>query len=123
VVPDIVRAVHEGRPIELGNLWPKRDLIFVTDTAAALLALAPGRPGFDVFNVGTGVGTAIEDVVGEIERLVGSSLEVRQVPERMRDDDGHLISNPRKLMKSTGWKPRYDLRAGLGRLLESERLS
>lgn len=123
VVPDIVRAVHEGRTIELGNLWPKRDLIFVTDTAAALVALAAGPPGFEVFNVGTGVGTAIEEVVAAIERLVGSTLEVRQVPERMRNDDGHLISDPRKLMKATGWKPRYDLRAGLGLLLESERLA
>ena len=31
-------------------------------------------------------------------------------------------TDPGKLMKATGWKPRYDLRAGLGRLLESERL-
>jgi UDP-glucose 4-epimerase len=122
VVPDIVRAMNEGRPIELGNLWPKRDLIFVTDTADALVAVAAGEPGFEVFNVGTGVGTAIQDVVAAIEGLVGSTLEVRQVPERMRDGDGHLISDPRKLMKTTGWKPRYDLHTGLGRLLESERL-
>jgi UDP-glucose 4-epimerase len=122
VVPDIVRAMNEGRPIELGNLWPKRDLIFVTDTADALLAVAAGPPGYEVFNVGTGVGTAIEEVVAAIEGLVGSRLEVRQVPERMRDGDGHLISDPRKLMKTTGWSPKYDLRAGLGRLLESERL-
>lgn len=122
VVPDIVRAINEGRTIELGNLWPKRDLIFVTDTADALLAVAAGKPGYEVFNVGTGVGTAIEEVVAAIEGLVGSTLEVRQVPERMRDGDGHLISNPRKLMESTGWSPRYDLEAGLRRLLESERL-
>jgi UDP-glucose 4-epimerase len=122
VVPDIVRAINEGRPIELGNLWPKRDLIFVTDTADALLAVASGTPGYEVFNVGTGVGTAVEDVVAEIEGLVGSKLEVRQVPERMREGDGHLISDPRKLMQTTGWRPRYDLRAGLGRLLEAERL-
>jgi UDP-glucose 4-epimerase len=87
-----------------------------------LVAVAAGEPGFEVFNVGTGVGTAIQDVVAAIEGLVGSTLEVRQVPERMRDGDGHLISDPRKLMKTTGWKPRYDLHTGLGRLLESERL-
>jgi UDP-glucose 4-epimerase len=122
VVPDIVRAINEGRPIELGNLWPKRDLVFVTDTADALVAMAEGKSGYEVFNVGTGVGTAIEDVVAALEGLVGSTLEVRQVPERMRDGDGHLISDPRKLMDETGWKPRYNLQTGLGRLLESERL-
>jgi UDP-glucose 4-epimerase len=122
VLCDVMTALSAEKPIELGNLWPKRDLIFVTDTADALLAVAAGPPGYEVFNVGTGVGTAIEEVVAAIEGLVGSRLEVRQVPERMRDGDGHLISDPRKLMKTTGWSPKYDLRAGLGRLLESERL-
>ena len=122
VLPNIIKAIDEREPIELGNLWPKRDLIFVTDTAAALIATAEGGPGFEVFNVGTGVGTTIEEVVAAIGAILGSHLEVRQVRERMRDDDGHLISDPGKLMKATGWQPRYDLRAGLGRLLESEHL-
>jgi UDP-glucose 4-epimerase len=122
VLPNIIKALGEGKPVELGNLWPKRDLIFVTDTAAALVAVAAGGPGFEVFNVGTGIGTTIEDVVAAIEAITGSPLEVRQVPERMRDDDGHLISDPGKLIKTTGWQPGYDLRAGLSRLLEWEGL-
>jgi len=40
----------------------------------------------------------------------------------MRDGDGHLISDPRKLIDATGWKPQYDLEAGLRQLLESEGL-
>jgi UDP-glucose 4-epimerase len=122
VLPGIMAALGEGKPIELGNLWPKRDLIFVTDTAAGLVATAAGGPGFEVFNVGTGTGTAIKDVLQAIEKITGSRLEVRQVPERMREGDGHLISDPRKLMDATGWNPRHDLEAGLRALLEWEGL-
>ncbi len=118
VLPNIIDAIREGAPIELGNMWPKRDLIFVTDTASALVTVAEGDHGFDFFNVGTGIGTTIEDVVTGIETLMGAPLDVRQARERMRADDGHLISNSRKLMRATGWQPRYDLRAGLSRLLE-----
>ena len=122
VLPDIMKRMHEGKTIELGNLWPKRDLIFVTDTAAGVVAAAEGGPGLEVFNVGTGTGTAIQDVIREIEAITGKALDVRQVPERMRDGDGHLISDPRKLMDTTGWKPRHDLEAGLRQLLEWEGL-
>ena len=122
VLPDILRALSEGRSIELGNLWPKRDLIFVTDTAAGLVASAAGNPGFDIFNVGTGCGTTIQDVLQSIEAISGSALEVRQVPGRMRQDDGHLISDPRKLMDTTGWKPQHDLATGLRQLLKWEGL-
>jgi UDP-glucose 4-epimerase len=122
VLPEIMKALGEGKPVELGNMWPKRDLIFVTDTAAALVAVAQGGPGFEIFNVGTGTGTTIQDVVRTIEMIAGSPLNVRQVPERMREGDGHLISDPRKLIDVTGWKPRYDLGAGLRLLLEAEGL-
>ncbi|HEY2574940.1 MAG TPA: NAD-dependent epimerase/dehydratase family protein [Streptosporangiaceae bacterium] len=122
VLPDVMKCMGEGKPIELGNLWPKRDLIFVTDTAAGLVASASGGPGLEVFNIGTGTGTAIQDVLQVIEEITGKELDVRQVPGRMREGDGHLISDPGKLMRATGWKPVCDLQTGLRLLLESEGL-
>jgi len=72
--------------------------------------------------VGTGTGTTIEDVMETIGEITAHPVDVRQVPERMREGDGHLISDPQKLMQATGWKPEYDLEAGLRRLLASEGL-
>jgi len=118
-----MKALGAGKkPIELGNLWPQRDLIFVTDTAAGLVAAAQGEPGLEVFNIGTGTGTTIEDVMETIGDVTGYPVDVRQAPERMRDGDGHLISDPQKLMQATGWKPQYDLEAGLRNLLAAEGL-
>jgi UDP-glucose 4-epimerase len=122
VLPEVMKALHAGRTIELGNLWPMRDLIFVTDTAAALVAAADGGPGIEVFNVGTGTGTTIEDVMETIGEITGKPAEIRQVPERMRDGDGHLVSDPGKLVQASGWKPDYDLEAGLRALLTWEGL-
>lgn len=121
VLPDIMKCLDRGKTIELGNLWPKRDLIFVTDTAAGIVATAAGPAGLEVFNVGTGCGTAIQDVLQVIEEITGNPLDVRQVPGRVREGDGHLISDPQKLM-ATGWKPEHDLEAGLRQLLDSEGL-
>jgi len=142
VLPEVIKALSAGKAIELGNLWPQRDLIFVTDTAAGLAAAAQGGvagsgpaqggvagfglaerdPGLEVFNVGTGTGTTIQDVMETIGEITGHPVDVRQVPERMREGDGHLISDPQKLMQATGWKPEYDLEAGLRQLLASEGL-
>lgn len=122
VLPEVMKALRAGKTIELGNLWPQRDLIYVTDTAGALVAAAQGGPGLEVFNVGTGTGTTIEDVMETIGEITGQPVDVRQVPERMREGDGHLVSDPQKLMQATGWKPEYDLEAGLRQLLASEGL-
>jgi UDP-glucose 4-epimerase len=121
VLPDVMQRLRQGKTIELGNLWPKRDLIFVTDTAAGIVATAAGDAGLEVFNVGTGTGTPVQDVLETIEEITGNRLDVIQVPDRMREEDGHLISNPHKLM-SNGWKPEHDLESGLRRLLDAEGL-
>ena len=121
VLPDIMQRLGRGKTIQLGNLWPKRDLIFVTDTAAGIVATAAGDAGLEVFNVGTGIGTPVQDVLETIEEITGNRMDVIQVPGRMREGDGHLISNPHKLM-GTGWKPEHDLEAGLRRLLDAEGL-
>src|SRR5229473_4907516 len=70
VLPAIMAAMRDGQTIGLGNLWPQRDLIYVTDTARAIAATAAGH-GFDVFNVGTGTGTTIADVLAAIEAIRG----------------------------------------------------
>ena len=122
VLPEVVKALKAGNTIELGNLWPQRDLIFVTDTAAAVVAAAQGDPGLEIFNVGTGTGTTIQDVMETIGEITGKPVDVRQVPERMREGDGHLIADPQKLMHASGWKPQYDLEAVLRQLLAAEGL-
>ncbi len=121
VLPGIMAALRAGEAIELGSLWPRRDFIFVADTVKAMVASASGH-GFDVFNVGTGIGTSVGDVVAAIEAIRGEPLKVREHADRRRVSDGHLVCDPRKLMAATRWKPEYDLKAGLRRLLAFEGL-
>jgi UDP-glucose 4-epimerase len=121
VLVDIMSCLKAGTIVELGNLWPRRDLIFVTDAVAGLVATTAGGPGLVAFNVGTGRGTTVQDVLRSIEAIRGRPLDVRQVPSRMRENDGHLVGDPGKLMQ-TGWKPEHDLDAGLRRLLTLEGL-
>lgn len=121
VLVDIMSCLKAGTAIELGNLWPRRDLIFVTDAVAGIVATAAGGPGLTAFNVGTGRGTAVQHVLRSIEAIRGDPLEVRQVVSRMRADDGHLIGDPGKLME-TGWRHEHDLDSGLRRVLRWEGL-
>src|SRR5438094_2846033 len=79
VLPHVMELLKVGqRSIQLGNVWPKRDLIFASDAAEALMLLASGPAGFDVFNIGTGVGTSIQDVIALIQAVSGLALEIEQ---------------------------------------------
>src|SRR3990172_2940130 len=72
VIPTIIAQVLTGSEVRLGSLWPVRDFTFAADTVEGLLAAArsDARPG-EAFNLGSGTGVSIEEVVRRVMRLAG----------------------------------------------------
>jgi GDP-4-dehydro-6-deoxy-D-mannose reductase len=92
--------------IRIGNTTPRRDLSDVRDVVRAYDALMQmGTPGV-VYNVASGVGHTVADV---LTALIGRS----RVPVRMEVDPGRqrpndvpvLVGDPARLRAATGWQP------------------
>jgi len=87
-----------------------RDYIHVSDLIDAhVLALEALRAGgdSDCFNCGYGRGTSVREVVGEMERITGRPLPVREGPRRPGDPP-MLVADSTKLQNRLGWRPRHD---------------
>src|SRR5207247_2401838 len=94
VLGRILDAIRRRRPLELGNTWPKRDFVDVNDVVSVLIGASELRAErFVTVNVGTGVGTTVLDLVRIIEELMGTSVQLKELPERRRDDDGHVVAD------------------------------
>ncbi len=107
--------------VRIGNLHPVRDFTFVTDTVEGLLAAAETETTIgEEFNLGTGTGVSIQDLVTRIEQILGRSLSLRTDPERVRPETSEvdvLISDPSKARSLIQWQPRVSLHEGLTRTL------
>ncbi len=103
----------------VGNLNAVRDFTDVRDTVRAYyLILEKGIPG-EVYNVATGKGYKIAEVLDILKDLAKTKFEVRQDPKRLRPSDVELlIGDPTKLKQATGWEPKYKLEQTLADLLE-----
>jgi UDP-glucose 4-epimerase len=110
LVPEIVRQLRStaGPPsLRLGNLEPVRDYVHVRDTAAALHALSSAVKGVEVFNVGSGEGRSVRDVVDAFATALGRPVPIEVDPERVRAvDRPQLVADSAKLRARTGWAPR-----------------
>jgi UDP-glucose 4-epimerase len=97
-----------------GNDYPTpdgtciRDYIHVDDLASAhLLAIENTTPETkEVFNVGTGEGQSVMQVIRACEKVCGKSLKQELVARRPGDPPA-LVADPKKLMSQLGWKPKY----------------
>jgi len=89
-----------------------RDFVHVSDIAAAhRLALDTNNfPGMTIYNIGSGRGYSVREVIRVVEQVTGKTIPVRIAPRRP-GDPVVLCASPNKLMRELKWKPsRSDLR-------------
>jgi UDP-glucose 4-epimerase len=89
-----------------------RDYIHVVDLAAAhLLALEACAPGVhEVFNLGSGSGYSVREVIDVCRDVTGQEISTVESPRRP-GDPAVLIASSAKISERLGWKPERDLRA------------
>jgi UDP-glucose 4-epimerase len=121
VLPDILTQLRDGGPLRLGNLEPRRDYVHARDVAEAFARLATYEGAETVFNVGTGVGTSVRELVATLGEVLGRTLRVEQDAARVRPVERmHLVGDASRARRELGWAPRLDLRAGLRELVVRE---
>jgi GDP-4-dehydro-6-deoxy-D-mannose reductase len=115
-------AKRIGAPVvKVGNLEPVRDLLHVQDVVDAYVRLlSKGEPG-DVYNVASGHGTSLEDLLFRMAELLGIRAIPEADPELMRPADiPHLVGDAAKLRAATGWSPRRSLDETLQEVLDAQ---
>jgi UDP-glucose 4-epimerase len=100
-----------------GNDYPTpdgtciRDYIHIDDLASAhLLAIEKTTPRTqEVFNVGTGSGQSVMEIIDACEAVTGKKVPWEAAPRRPGDPPA-LVADPTKLRSRLGWEPRHTIR-------------
>jgi UDP-glucose 4-epimerase len=122
VIPRFITATLAGTaPAIYGDGEQSRDFIYVGDIVEANLraaeapaAVAAGR----VLNVGTGRRTTLNQLIGELEQLVGRPL-APVYTEARAGDIRESLADLTLLRATLGWAPQTSLRAGLEQTIRS----
>jgi NAD dependent epimerase/dehydratase len=120
VLPTLMAQALYSDRIMVGSLDPIRDMNYVSDTVRAFLAaaLADGVEG-EVFNVGSGRGRTVGEMLDAIQRVAGVDLPTVTEPARIRPEKSEvsaLICDFSKAASAFGYEPTVEFDDGLGRL-------
>lgn len=117
LIPNVLKAIlGQTDPLSIfGNDYPTpdgtciRDYVHVNDvTEAHLLALKyldqQTEPGFNAFNIGSGCGFSVLEVMAAAERVTGQWVPYKFAPRRPGDPPV-LVASAEKAKKALGWVP------------------
>jgi nucleoside-diphosphate-sugar epimerase len=112
VVPAVTRSLLAGRPIDVSSGRQARDYLHVADVAEALCRIAESDLAARV-DVCTGEPVTLRDVFDEIGRATGrvDLLRIGALPDS--DSAGWPATGDPTALRTTGWRPQYDLRSGI----------
>ena len=121
IVGVFLDRIRKGVPVRLeGGGEAVRDFVHVEDVASAF-ALACRAPLRDtIFNIGTGRGATVREVLAHLERETGRRARIEVVPANPFDVPASILDAARA-REQLGWRPAIRLEEGLARLAAAAR--
>ncbi len=115
--------ILQNQPIEIwGDGHVIRDYLHISDLSHAISALIDSKEKNEVFNIGSGVGHSVNQILDIIHNVTGLNTGVVYKPSRPVDIPLNILAID-KLKQKTGWQPRVDLKNGIALLWKEMQLN
>jgi UDP-glucose 4-epimerase len=117
VIPAAFNSALQGSPFTLwGDGKSTRDYLYIDDLLqAAELALdaSPGPGTMEVYNVSSGTGVGLLELLDTIDAVTGRPI-IRRIEPARSADIHNVAPDNRKAMAALNWTPTVGLKQGLG---------
>lgn len=120
-VSQAVECALKNIPFEMSNGTQKRDLVFVTDFADAMMkALSAENIEGEILNVASGEAVALRDLAKKIWELVGADSKLLKIGARLtRENELHdTLADISKIKAILNWEPKVSIEQGLKIIVE-----
>jgi nucleoside-diphosphate-sugar epimerase len=119
LIPQIVEQALDARRacIEVKDLRPRRDYLYVSDLVALLVAtLTPG--GCGTYNAGSGQSISVAEVLDAVRRDVGTDKPIRASDESRVNEVMDVVADVSLARRQLQWQPLVGFEEGLSRTVD-----
>ena len=113
VIPIFLNRIqNDEQPVVYGDGTMIRDYIYIQDAIDATMALLEIKTDGKVFNIGSGIGTSINELLSIMSTVTGKHI----VPNYVVSDKQYIqkiVLDISKIRRKTGWQPKTSLEDGI----------
>lgn len=113
LIPSILSQVAAGHDIEVNNLLPSRDYVYIEDVLTSIILAMESSHKYKVFNIGSGTSYSVEELINIIKKVTESDAKVISREQYRENEVMDVIADTRHAREILGWIPKYTLEQGL----------
>ncbi len=117
VVPVIIDSMKEDKPIMVYGDGQIRDYIYIDDLVDGINAVLKYDGPERIFNIGSGVGHTINDIIKMAEGRMKKRAKIKKIPVRKCDVMKNVLDIS-LIERETGWRPKISLEDGVEKIIK-----
>ena len=113
VIPIFLNKIKHGeKPVIYGDGSMIRDYIYIKDAIDATIAVLETDTNEKIFNVGSGKGTSLNELIDTMSKVVGKKIITDHV-ENSGTYIPKMVLDISRIQKEVGWNPAVDIQEGI----------
>ena len=124
VIDLFVQKALKNEPVTVWGdaLHSVRDYIFLDDFSDAVVRISAfDAEGVEIYNLGTGIGTSLEEIIDCINACADQPLTINHVTRDSTASIKRNVLDMSKFKEKTGWEPAYDIKKGIEKTMERKK--
>lgn len=119
LLPTLMRQLA-GSEIRVMDLEPRRDYVYLPDVVDAFVRALDAPSGFHRLNIGVGQSHSVAEIVAALQAEAGTDLPVVSQAEPRPQEIPDVRADIGLAGEVLGWKPGFDLAAGIHDMLKGD---
>jgi nucleoside-diphosphate-sugar epimerase len=118
LIPHITNQIYLHNKVEVKDLLPKRDYVYIDDFTQALLATQLEVRQFEIFNIGSGQSHSVDELIGMVAGLLRCCPRILCEDIRRENEIMDLYADIDKASEILNWRPRVSITEGINQVIQ-----
>ncbi len=116
LIPSIIQSLSSSQTIEVLDIKPRRDYVFLDDVVGAITSAMKLDTGFNILNIGSGLSHSVREVIEIIQKVAGTDLPVSSKNQERQQEIPDVVADFSKAKELINWYPRVSFEEGISRI-------
>ena len=118
LIPYIIDQVLNNDDINVKDLNPKRDYIYLDDLIDGLIKTLDKTNNFSIYNFGSGTELSVSEIIKVVQNVAGMNKKVISEKNERKNEIMNVIADISKAENDLDWKPKFKFEDGIREIIK-----